>query len=162
MNTFRLSPMCLARCQMLGIEKKTSEAGPCLQELCQGIPTLCRLYELNNAKTHRNTESRIETCASAGFEVCGGINWTQKWTVRQRHGLERLYEVLRGRGCALGDWEETRLEKQAEATCFPKWVWCDTQPESSITLDLSQKAKKRYTLARCRGGQPLHRRTGVA
>ena len=105
-----------------GNKKKTSEAGPCLQELCQEIPTLCRLYGLSKAKTHRNTESRVETCASAGSEVCGGINWTQKWTVRQRHGGERLYEVLGGRGCALGDWEETRLERQAEATRFPKWV----------------------------------------
>ena len=43
-------------------------------------------------------------------------------TVRQRHGGERLYEVLGGRGCALGDCEETRLERQAEVTCFPKWV----------------------------------------
>ena len=62
-----------------GNRKKTNEAGPCLQvELCQEIPTLYRLSELSNAETYRNTESRDETCASAGFEVYGGINWTQK------------------------------------------------------------------------------------
>lgn len=46
----------------------------------------------------------------------------RRWNMRQRHGGERQYEALGGVGCAWGDWEGPRLERQAEVMCFPKWV----------------------------------------
>ena len=46
----------------------------------------------------------------------------RRWNMRQRHGGEREYEASGGVGCAWGRWEDPRLERQAEAMCFPKWV----------------------------------------
>ena len=127
MNTFRVSPMCLARYQMLGIEKRQMRQGLAFKwNYARKSPHFigCRSSVMQKRiGTQRAEMRRVHQLVLRYMEELIGL---RRWTMRQRHGGERLYEVLGGRGCALGDWEETRLERQAEVTCFPKWVCWDT------------------------------------
>lgn len=123
MNTFRVSPMCLARCQMLGIEKRQMRQGLAFKwSYASKSPHFvgCMSSEMQRRTGTQTAEMRrVHQLVLRYTEELIGL---RRRTVRQRHGGERLYEVLGGRGCALGDCEETRLERQAEVTCFPKWV----------------------------------------
>ena len=142
MNTFRVSPMCLARCQMLGIKKRQVRQGLAFRSYARKSPHFVDC--MGSAKQRHTGTQRAELrrahqlvprCVEELIGLRSGL-WGKGMVGRDCMKFWVEGDVPWGTGRRRG-WRGRQ-----KPHVFQSGSSATLQPESSITLDLSQEAKK--------------------